>query len=119
MQLGGPIVTRQYLHQGLTQDRWSSMTVEEQLGNIGSEVHRAILHRKKPDLFLHTVARALELFEFTIDDPKWRVSCRLREITRVKELFCAAVLGSDEYNTTLEDLDKYFFFYACIAREDR
>jgi len=119
MELGGSIMTREYLHQGLAEGRWSSMTVEEQLGNIGSEVHRAILHQKKPDQFLHTVARALELFEFTIDDPKWRVLGRLREITRVKELFCAAVLGSNEYNTTLEDLDKYFFFYACIARENR
>jgi len=118
MELGWSIMKREYLHQGL-EGRWSSMTVEEQLGNIGSEVHRAILHRKKSDLFLHTVARALELFEFTIDDPKWRVLGRLREITRAKELFCSAVLGFNEYNTTLEDLDKYFFFYACIARENR
>lgn len=110
---------REYLHQGLAEGRWASMTIEEQLGNIGSEVHRTILHRNKPDLFWHTVARALELFEFTTQDPKWRVPCRLREINRAKELFCAAVLGSNEYNTTLEDLDKYFLFYACIARESR
>jgi hypothetical protein len=111
-------MTREHLHQGLAEGRWFSMTVEEQLGNIGSEVHRTILHQKK-DQFWDTVARALELFEFTIDDPKWRVLGRLREITRAKELFCAAVLGSNEYNTTLEDLDKYFLFYACIARENR
>lgn len=68
---------------------------------------------------MDTVARALELFELTIDDPKWRISSHLREITRVKELFCAAVLGSNEYNTTLDDLNKYFLFFACIARENR
>lgn len=112
-------MTREYLHQGLAGCRWFAMSIEEQLGNIGSEIHRAILHREKPELFSNTVARALELFEFTMDDPKWRVLGRLREIARAKELFCAAVLGSNEYNTTLEDLDKYFFYYACIARENR
>ncbi len=119
MEISRSIMTREYLHQGLAEGRWASMTVEEQLGNIGSEVHRAILHRKKPDLFMNAVARALELFEFTIDDPKWRSFCRLREITRLKEPFCAAVLGSNEYDTTLEDLNEYLLFYACIARENR
>ena len=60
-----------------------------------------------------------EFIEYNSMTPKWRVLGRLREITRAKELFCAAVLGSNEYNTTLEDLDKYFLFYACIARENR
>lgn len=119
MELGGGIMTREYLHQGLADGRWFAISIEEQLGNIGSEVHRTILHREKPDLLPHTIARALELFEFTMDDPKWRVLGRLREIARAKELYCTAVLGSNEYNTTLEDLDQYFQYFALIARADR
>jgi hypothetical protein len=87
--------------------------------NIGSEVHRTILHRNKTDQFWNTVTRALELFELTLDDPRWRIMNRLREIARAKELYCAAVLDSNQYNTTLEDLDKYFMYFACQARADR
>jgi hypothetical protein len=41
---------------------------------------------------------------------------RLKEIVRAKELFCAAVLGSEEYKTSLEDLDAYFRYFALVAR---
>lgn len=58
--------------------------------------------------------RGLELFDLTISDPRWRD--RLKEITRARELFCDAVLGGLEYGTTLEDLDKYFTYFAIAAR---
>lgn len=67
--------------------------------------------------FDNAVKRALELFELTISDPRWRK--RLKELTRVREVFCAAVLGSNEYHTSLEDLDRYFYYFAYAARANR
>jgi len=30
--------------------------------------------------------------------------------------FCAAALGSNEFKTSLEDLDRYFTYFALVAR---
>ena len=53
----------------------------------------------------------------TVEDPRWKG--RLREVLRVRELFAAAALGSDEFKTSLQDLDRYFDFFAWLARSDR
>jgi len=98
-------------------ESWSKFPLEEQLGNIGSEVSRAIRAREDPEYYRGAVARALDLFYLTIKDPRWKG--RLSEVVRAKELFCAAVLGCNQYKTTLEDLDKYFQFYALLVRAKR
>jgi hypothetical protein len=53
--------------------------------------------------FEGAVVRALELFDLTLSDPRWRK--RLKEIARAREVFCDAVHGGQTYNTTLEDLE--------------
>lgn len=104
-------------HLFLARESWAKFSLEEQLGNIGSEVSRAILSRGEKEYYWGAVERALELFFLTIEDSRWKG--RLREIVRVKELFCAAALGSDEYKTSLEDLDTYFRYFALLARAKR
>lgn len=89
----------------------------EQLGNIGSEISRALCWKEKDkELFENAVLRALELFDLTLEDARWQK--RLREIARARELFCDAVSGGKEYNTTLEDLERYFFHFAFLARQN-
>ena len=100
--------------QSLAAGRWFEFSLAEQMANIGSEVSRAIRARGDEKRFQGAVTRALELFHLTISDPRWRG--RLKELTRIRELFCAAVLGSHEYQTTLEDLDRYFYYFAYAAR---
>lgn len=107
----------EFQHQSLAAGKWFELSLAEQLGNIGSEVSRVIRARGDEKRFDAAVSRALELFYLTIRDPRWRK--RLKEITRARELFCAAVLGSNEYNTTLEDLDHYFYYFAYAARSKR
>lgn len=101
-------------HIVLAAENWAKFSLEEQLGNIGSEVSRAIRARGDKQYYWGAISRALELFYLTITDPRWKG--RLKEIVRAKELLCAAALGSNEYNTTLEDLDRYFTYFALIAR---
>lgn len=102
-------------HKELALGRWSELPFLEQLANIGSEVSRAQnWHGKDEKIFWNTVSRALELFDLTISDPRWRG--RLQEIGRTKEVFCDAVLGGTEYKSSLSDLDRYFSYFAFAAR---
>ena len=105
-------------HKELAAGRWLRLTLAEQLGNIGSEVGRALHWRGKDErLFNGAVSRTLELMDLTIADPRWRRG--LRELTRVREFFCDAVFGEGEYHISLEDLDHYFFQFALAARARR
>ncbi|MBI5346899.1 MAG: hypothetical protein HZB76_07150 [Chlamydiae bacterium] len=108
-----------FQHKSLAEGRWFTFSLAEQLGNIGSEVSRAITATAKGDKkrFENAILRAFELFELTISDPRWRR--RLKELTRARELFCDAISGGSEYGTTLEDLNKYFFYFAIAARLHR
>lgn len=91
------------------------MTLAEQMGNIGSEVHRARMSERTNEArFLRARDRALELFDLTLTDPRWRG--RLREIARAREVFCDAVEGSNAYGSTLESLEPYFDRFAFVAR---
>jgi hypothetical protein len=96
---------------------WEKYSLVEQMANIGSEVSRALRSKNNQTRYLGAVARALDLFYLTIEDPRWKG--RLREVLRVRELFAAAALGSDEFKTSLEDLDRYFDCFAWLARSDR
>lgn len=111
----GANITMQFQHQSLAAGRWQSFTLAEQLGNIGSEVNRAMRARASGDdnRFKNAVYRALELFHLTIDDPRWKG--RLKELVRARGLLCDATLGINEYGITLEELDRYFFQYAKAA----
>ena len=101
---------RKFFHKELASGRWSNFSLAEQLSNIGSEVNRASKWQKKDEnIFWGAVERALELFDLTLEDKRWRY--RLREIARVREVFCDAVFGEKEYGTSLEDLEPYFFSF--------
>lgn len=106
-------------HGGLTTEKWSQYDMMSQLGNIGSEVGRARIWKDKDkNVFQGAVNRALELFYLTIEDKKWR-GLRLKELLRAKECFVDALYGGKEYGSTLEDLDRYFFNFALLARRGR
>lgn len=105
----------QFAHKNLAEGRWQELSLSEQLGNIGSEVGRARKWKGKDEkIFEGAWTRALELFDLTLADPRWRG--RLREIARAREVFCDAVFGGKEYSSSLEDLEKYFYPFAFNAR---
>lgn len=85
------------------------------MANIGAEVGRAAKWQGKDEkLFEGAVSRSLELFELTLDDQRWQG--HLQEIGRVRELFCEAAEKGEIYNTTLQDLEKYFIPFMFLAR---
>ena len=106
---------KQFIHKELAEGRWFQLSLMEQLGNIGSEVGRAArAEDKDTQRFDNAVERALDLFDLTLEDKRWRG--RLREINRAREVFCDAVYGGKEYGSSLADLDKYFMQFAFAAR---
>lgn len=103
-----------YIHKDLASGRWFEMSLAEQMGNIGSEVSRARKQEgKNPELFQKATDRALELFDLTMQDEK--LKGRLKEIGRAREVFCDAILGGQEYGSTLADIQKYFDYFVIAA----
>mgnify|MGYP001618739805 CR=1 FL=1 len=103
------------IHKGLAEGRWRELSLCEQLANIGGEVSRAQAWQTRDSkIFEGAVSRALELFELTLDDPRWRG--RGREIARSREVFLDAISGGKEYQSSLGDLVRYFDQFALCAR---
>ncbi len=102
-------------HKTLADGRWGKFTLFEQLGNVGSEISRALIWKDKDGTAYHnSIERALELMDLTVADPRWQG--RLKEIMRARELIADAIYGGKEYGSTMEDLDRYFFYFALAAR---
>lgn|SRR3989344_1756658 len=100
----------------VSKERWQHLSLLEQLGNIGSEVGRSRRWQGKDEkTFWSAVTRALELFDLTQEDGRWKK--RRSELNRARELFADAVLGGTEYQSTLTDLEDYFMQFALLARK--
>ncbi len=106
------------IHKGL-EKRWHQMSLYEQMGNIGSDVGKALNARAegKSDREQAALDRALELFDFTIADPKHRF--RLRELCRAREVLCDYFFGDNVYGSTPENMEGYFMAFALAARKNR
>lgn len=103
-------------------ERWRQFNVLEQMANIGGEVYRTFLWQKRGDLPAseQAAAKALELFDLTLADPRWvKTKGRLKEIGRARELFCDLFFGSNQYGETEEKLTRYFDEFALAARKNK
>lgn len=107
------------MHQGLEDGSWERMTPLEQMGNLGTEVGRAARAKEAGDATRLQGAfhRALELFELTIVDDRWR-GPRRRELCLVRELFIDFIAGDNEYGESAASLDRYFLPFAVAARRE-
>ena len=110
------------LHQGLTSERWSKFSIFEQLANVACDIGRTIDWKKKNDIQSSEAAfaRALELLDLTIDDPKNK-GPRRRELRRVKEMIIDHFMCDNTYNTTDDEWQRYFddFLYAAGLERER
>ncbi|MBI4500605.1 MAG: SLBB domain-containing protein [Gemmatimonadetes bacterium] len=100
--------------------RWNSMSLAEQLANVGSEVDRAIRawETQRSGRFEGALARALELFDLTAADARWR-GARCREILRWREEFCRLFFDRDAPEGSARGPREYFLRFGVLARRDR
>lgn len=104
-----------HVHANLAAGRWQTLSLMEQLANVGSDVARARRWQgKDPGLSEKAFIRALELLDLSIGDARWKG--RRKELTRVREVLCDAMSGGSAYNSDLASLDRYFFHFAVAAR---
>lgn len=98
--------------------RWSSMSFFEQMGNIGSEVSRACKWKEKgkPEMMQKAFERGLELLDFTIEESN---GARLRELLRARETMCDFFVGDNVYNSTPEQMKRYFDIFAFSAEKHK
>ena len=104
-------------HTDLAAGRWKSLSLVEQLANIGSEVDRAIRAHEagRADRRDAAVNRGLELFDLTAADDRWRGAPR-REVLRAREEFCALFWRDPAPSGAAESLSRYFLHFAVAAR---
>jgi hypothetical protein len=105
-------------HADLAAGRWAALSLAEQLANVGSEVDRAITAwaAQRSDRFDRALARALELFDLTARDARWR-GHRRREILRAREEFCRLFFDDDVPSGAARTLREYFLQFALLARQ--
>ncbi|RJQ28003.1 hypothetical protein C4577_00320 [Candidatus Parcubacteria bacterium] len=96
--------------------RFKDYSIFEQMANIGAEVGRSINWQKKDneEMSKNAFYRALELIDFSVDDPKNKN--RLKEILRMREVLVDYFCGENIYKSTEENLNKYFFYFNLAAR---
>ncbi|MEK7644406.1 MAG: hypothetical protein AAB390_03840 [Patescibacteria group bacterium] len=107
------------IHKNLASGHWFELTLAEQLGNIGSEVGRALASQKNGDeqRKKDAVDRALELTDLTISDARWMP--RLKELTRGREVLADWFYGDNVYSSAPENLEKYYYYFAYSARRGK
>ena len=89
-------------------EQWQTLTIANQLGNIGSEYSRCVNNRNKNAARFDAARnRFLELLDLTIGDPRWNMF-RKRELLRLREISAVDFP---------EDLQKYFDQFALLARK--
>ncbi len=108
-----------YYHKELAEGRWQTLTLAEQMANIGSEVYRAInfFRKENQESFQKAFDRALELFDLTLADKRW--NGRKKEIGRCREVFCGLFFDSENISNLeneFDSLNKYFFQFGIYAR---
>jgi len=87
-------------HGRLAAGRWHTLSLIEQLANVGSDVARAACWYGKEQLGCEQVfERDLELLDLTIADD--RLKGRRKELTRARELLCDAMFGGAPYGSDL------------------
>ena len=97
----------------INREKWARLSLVEQMGNISSEVGRAINSRENPARRDSAIERALDMFSAT-------ASCysglRLREILRARDEFLRLFFDD---STDFCEIEKYFHFFALAARRRR
>ncbi len=104
-----------YLHPDFNREKWLTKPIVEQLANVGAEIGRALIWQDKDTKASQaSFLCGIELLDLTIEDKKNRGGA-LKELCRLKEVLGDYFLGDNEYGSTPENWNSYFYFFNCVA----
>lgn len=97
--------------------KWARLSIFEQMGNVGSEVGRALAAKRRGDdkSAQAALVRGLDLLDATAEVWEAKHSPRVREILIARQQFVQAIEGPDDD----PKLEAYFMWFAFVARRDR
>ncbi|MCL5113225.1 MAG: hypothetical protein M1554_01955 [Patescibacteria group bacterium] len=101
--------------------KWAKMSIFDQMGNISSEVGRAINAKKNNNTvdMENAVIRTLDLFNATIDNLIKTKSIKSKEVLRSKDQFLTIVNKQKPTSQELNSLERYFTQFAIASRLNR
>jgi len=104
-------------HKDLAAGRWNSLSLCEQMANVGSEVERAIKWKEKGNAQYSQMAfeRALELLDLTVADEKNKK--RLKELLRLREMLADYFAFENVYQSSDLNFQNYFSAFNFAARK--
>jgi hypothetical protein len=74
---------------------------------------------ESPGFAATALDRSLALIDLTIADPRHRKAGTLRELTRARETLCDYFLGGNQYHSSAEFFQRYFYSFAAAGRRKR
>lgn len=101
-----------YQHKELAAGKWKEFSFSDQMGNIWSEIGRCANWNKNGDRAMgqESFERGLELLDLTIEDPKNKN--KVLELCLLSEMLADHFYFDNEYNSTDEQWDTYFYPFA-------
>ncbi len=98
-------------------EAWARLDIFNQMGNIGSEVGRALTakHQGKTERSMSAFYRGMDLINATIEAWSSQKGSAIPELLRAREQFARSIL-TDQEDPTLE---RYFMQFAIVARANR
>lgn len=116
------MLDKKFYHKQLASGGWLELSFIQQMGNIGSEVYRAIKwFREKNEIrFQISFEMALELFDMTIKDIRWENE-RI-DVMKYRNLFCDVLINYDNVQnpeSKLDFLNDKFSEFGLAANEER
>jgi hypothetical protein len=99
-------------------EKWARLTFNEQMGNIGAEVGRAIIAHRNGNTTreIRAIDRAIDLFSATVEVLiGTNYSYRLKEVLRARDEFLR-LFFDDTFAEDAVKIERYFMYFALAAR---
>lgn len=99
---------------------WESMSLAEQLGNVGSDFERAVRwkQQQQPQLAAKAAQRTLAQLDATLTDNRYAGQAR-KEIARLREEVCRELFSGEINIASAQQLQRYFLAFATAAQRLR
>ena len=104
----------------IDRSRWAALSFFEQMGNVSSEVGRAInaTHAGKERRAQGAVDRAVDLMDATVEVLLAERSPRVKEVLRAREEFLRLFFDGT-FDKDAENIERYFNQFAVAAQKMR